>query len=53
MRRRMDLPVVDLPQPDSADQPQCLAALQVEADVVDRVQHTVTGLEVFFQVTDL
>ena len=36
-----------------ADQPQCLAALQVEADVVDRVQHTVTGLEVFFQVTDL
>ena len=36
-----------------ADQPQRLAALQVEADVVDRVQHTVTGLEVFFQVPDL
>ena len=52
MRRRMDLPVVDLPQPDSPTRP-CLAALQVEADVVDRVQHTVTGLEVFFQVTDL
>ena len=58
--RRMARPVVDLPQPDFADQPQRVAARQREADAVDSLdgadlaldQHTLAQGEVHLEAFD-
>ena len=44
--------MTDLPEPDSPTMPERLAALEIEADAVDRLDDAVFGLEVGLQVAD-